>query len=95
RLSVACQSREGGSLQDYRLTTPRYGKARTAHSMIHKVLTSMMLEAFLSKYPERRTELEALHVNCQSKDLTAEEWYTTKERADTIQAAFQVYLKER
>ncbi|KAI4829411.1 hypothetical protein KUCAC02_023452, partial [Chaenocephalus aceratus] len=30
-----------------------------------------------------------------SKDLTAEEWNTTKERADTIQAAFQVYLKER
>ncbi|KAI4824268.1 hypothetical protein KUCAC02_012791 [Chaenocephalus aceratus] len=54
-----------------------------------------MLEAFLSKYPERRTELEALQVNCQSKDLTAEEWNTTKERADTIQAAFQVYLKER
>ncbi|KAK5905166.1 hypothetical protein CesoFtcFv8_006658 [Champsocephalus esox] len=40
-------------------------------------------------------ELEALQVNCQSKDLTAEEWNTTKERADTIQAAFQVYLKER
>ncbi|KAK5886568.1 hypothetical protein CesoFtcFv8_017590 [Champsocephalus esox] len=54
-----------------------------------------MLEAFLSKYPERRTELEALQVNCQSKDLTAEEWNTTKERADTIQAAFQVYLKEK
>ena len=54
----------------------------------------MMLEAFLSKYPERRTELEALQVNCQSKELTAEEWNTTKKRTDTIQAAFQLYLKE-
>ena len=55
----------------------------------------MMFEEFLSKYPERRTELEALQVNCQSKELMGKEWNTTKEHADTIQAAFQVYLKER
>ena len=40
-----------------------YARARTAHSMIHKVLTSMILEAFLSKYPDRKTEIEALQVN--------------------------------
>ena len=51
-------------------------RARTAHSMIHEVLTSMMLEAFLSNFPERRTELEALQVNCQSKELVGEEWST-------------------
>ena len=28
-------------------------RARTAHSMIHEVLTSMMLEGFLSKFPEK------------------------------------------
>ena len=54
-----------------------------------------MLEAFLFKYPERQTELEALQVNCQSKELTGEEWNTIKERTDTLQAAFEAYLKER
>ena len=72
-----------------------YSRAHTAHSIIHEVLTSMMLEAFLSKYPERQTELEALQVNFQSKELTGEEWNTTKERIDTIQATLQIYLKER
>ncbi|KAK1899773.1 Bifunctional aspartokinase/homoserine dehydrogenase [Dissostichus eleginoides] len=72
-----------------------YSRAHTAHSIIHEVLTSMMFEAFLSKFPERLTELDALQVNCQSKELTSEEWNTTKERADSIQAAFQDYLKER
>ena len=42
----------------------------------------------------RGTELEALQVNFQSKELIGEEWNTTKEHADTIQAALQVYLKE-
>ncbi len=55
----------------------------------------MMLEAFISKYPERRTELEALQVKCQSTELTGEEWNTTKEHVDTIETAFQDYLKER
>ncbi|XDV44765.1 hypothetical protein PO909_013005 [Leuciscus waleckii] len=72
-----------------------YARARTAHSMIHEVLTSMMLEAFLTKYPERKTELEALQVNWQSKEPTHEEWNNKKELSDTINAAFQVYLKER
>ena len=35
-----------------------YTRAHTAHSMIHEVLSSMMLEAFLSKFPEKRIELE-------------------------------------
>jgi hypothetical protein len=57
--------------------------------MLNEVLTSMMLEAFLSKYSERRMEIEALQVNCQSKKLSG--IATTKECADNIQAAFQVY----
>ena len=35
----------------------------------------------------RRTELEALQVNSQSEELLGEEWNTTKEHTDTIQAA--------
>ena len=54
-----------------------------------------MLEAFLSKYHERRTELKALQVNSQSEELTGEQWNATKEHAGTIQAALQVYLKEK
>ena len=53
-----------------------YSRGRTAHSVIH---TSMMLEPFFSKFPEKREELEALHVGFQSKELTIEEWNTTKE----------------
>ena len=53
------------------------------------------MEEFLSKFPERRTELEALQVNCQSKKLVGEEWNTAKEHTNTIKAAFQVYLEER
>ena len=71
-----------------------YSRARTAHSMIHEVLMIMMLEAFLSKYPAKRTELELLQVKCQSKELTGEEWNQTKEQADTLQTAFQMYYKE-
>jgi len=58
--------------------------------MIHEVLTSMMLEDYLSKFPERQTDLEALQVNCQSKELECEEWNTAKEHTYTIEAAFQV-----
>ena len=50
-----------------------YARARTAHSMIHEVLTSMILEAFLSKYPDRKTEIEALQVNWKSQEPTDEE----------------------
>ena len=59
-----------------------YSRARTAHSVIHEVLTSLMLKAFLSKYPEKHMEVEALQVNCQ---LIGEEWNTAKKRADTFQ----------
>ena len=69
-----------------------YSRARTAHSLIHEMLTSMMLKAFFSKYPERQMELEVLQVNCQSKELICEEWNTTKVCADAIPAAFEVYL---
>ena len=40
-------------------------------------------------------EVLQLQVNFQSKQLTREEWNATKECAGNIQAAFQVYLKER
>ena len=68
-----------------------YSRARTAHSVIHEVLTSLMLKAFLSKYPEKHMEVEALQVNCQ---LIGEEWNTAKKRADKFQEAFEVYLKD-
>ncbi|KAI9531965.1 hypothetical protein NQZ68_036327 [Dissostichus eleginoides] len=45
-----------------------YSRAHTAHSIIHEVLTSMMFEAFLSKFPERLTELDALQDCYQLKD---------------------------
>ena len=72
-----------------------YSRARTAHSMIHEVLTSMMLEGFLSEFPEKRMELEALQFDFQSKELSSEEWKSMKEQCGTIQAAFQAYVKER
>ena len=72
-----------------------YSRAYTAHPVIHEVHTSIKLETFLSKYHERWTELEALQVNSQSEELTGEEWNTTKEHADTTQAALQAYLKEK
>ena len=43
----------------------------------------------------RQTELETLQVNSQSEELTGEESNTTKEHANSIQAALQVYLKEK
>ena len=56
-----------------------YSRACTAHSMIHEVLTSMMLEGFLSELPENRMELEALQFNFQSIELSSEEWKSMKE----------------
>ena len=72
-----------------------YSRAHTSYSLIHEVLTSMMLKAFFSNYPERQKELEVLQVNCQSKELICEEWNTTKVHADAIPATFEVYLKDR
>jgi len=40
-----------------------YSRVCTAHSMIHDLLTSMMLKGFLSEIPEKRMELEALPFN--------------------------------
>ena len=37
-----------------------YSRAHTAHLMIHEVLMSMTLEGFLSEFPKKRMELEAL-----------------------------------
>ena len=40
-------------------------------------------------------ELEALQVDFQSEEFTSEEWKSIMEQCGTIQAAFQVYVKER
>ena len=72
-----------------------YSRARTAHSMIHEVLMSMMLEGFLSEFPEKRMELEALQFDFQSKELSSKEWKSMKEQCGTIQAAFQAYVEKR
>ena len=72
-----------------------YSWARAAHSIIYEVLMSMMLEGFLSKFPEKRIELEALQFDFQSKELSSEEWKSKKEQCSTIQAVFQAYVKER
>ena len=53
-----------------------YTRALTAHSLIHEALMSMLLEAFLSKYPERQMELQGLQVN--SEALTSEDWQDSK-----------------
>ena len=70
-----------------------YTRARTAHLLIHEALMSMLLEAFLSKYPERQMELQGLQVN--SEALTSEDWQTAREVADGLQSAFDGYLDER
>ena len=70
-----------------------YTRARTAHSLIHEALMSMLLESFLSKYPERQMELQGLQVN--SEALTSEDWQTAREVADGLQSAFDGYLDER
>lgn len=72
-----------------------YSRARTAHSMIHEVLISMMLQEFFSKFPEKQEELEALQIDFQSKELTIENWNTKKEECSDVQAAFEAYLSER
>ena len=40
-------------------------------------------------------DLEALQVNCQSKELMGQEWNISKEYVDTIQAALQVHHKKK
>ena len=46
-----------------------YSRAHTAHSMIYEVLMPMMLEGFLSKFPDKQMELEALQVAFSPKNL--------------------------
>jgi len=52
-----------------------------------------MLEGFLSEFPEKRMELEALQFNFQSEENT-EEWQSMKKQCAMIQAVFQTYGKE-
>ena len=42
-----------------------YSRARTAHSMIHEVLMSMMFEAFMEENPEKEMEVEGFVIDCQ------------------------------
>lgn len=54
-----------------------------------------MLEASLSKYPERRIELDALRINwSESGDLIGEKLNASKRRAAVSQADFEVYMNE-
>ena len=55
----------------------------------------MMVEEFLSKYPDRQMELEAMQVNCEPKKLFSENQITAKQGIYNILAAFEQYHKER
>ena len=71
-----------------------YSRAHTSHLMIYEALMPMMLEGFLSKFPEKRMELEALQFDFQSKEISSEEWKSKKEQCSTIQAVFQAYVRK-
>ena len=55
----------------------------------------MMVEEFLSKYPDRQMELEAMQVNCESKELFCENCITAKQGVYNILTTFEQYHKER
>ena len=72
-----------------------YSRARTAHSLIHEVIMSLMLEAFQAEYPEKSVLFEDLLVDCQSKEMTTDYWNTKKEQSKAIEEDFHDYLKEK
>jgi hypothetical protein len=71
-----------------------YSRARTAHSMIHEVLMSMMFKAFLPKNPEREIGVEGFVVDCHSNKLDDEVWDATKERVEGMEEDFEKFVKE-
>ena len=71
-----------------------YSRARTAHSMIHEVLMSMMFEAFMEENPEKEMEVEGFVVDCQSINFGGEIWNAAKERVKATEEDFELYLKE-
>jgi hypothetical protein len=73
-----------------------YSRApRTAHSLIHEVIISLMLEAFQAEYPEKSVLFEDFLVDCQSEDMTTDYWKTKKELSKAIEADFQDFMKEK
>jgi hypothetical protein len=70
-----------------------YSRARTAHSMIHEVLMSMMFEAFMEENPEKEMEVEGFVIDCQSISIGNEVWNATKERIETTEEDFELYIK--
>ncbi len=71
-----------------------YSRSRTAHSIIHEVLLSMMIKAFLIKHPEKRIQLHELSVDFHSEKFTNEVWNTKKEQAEAVEEAFLAYVRE-
>ena len=71
-----------------------YSRARTAHSLIHEVIMSLMLKAFQAEYPEKSVLFEDLLVDCQSAELSSDCWNTKKEQSKATEQCFQDYLKK-
>ena len=72
-----------------------YSRARTAHSLIHEVIMSLMLKAFQVEYPEKSVLFEDLLVDCQSAELSSDCWNTKKEQSKATENCFLDYLKEK
>ena len=72
-----------------------YSRACTAHSLINKVIMTLMLEAFQEEYPEKIVLFEDLMVNCQSEELTTENWNTKRKQSEALEVDFHDYMKEK
>ena len=72
-----------------------YSRSRTAHSMIHEVLISMMFEAFREENPEKEIEFGEFMVDCQSNRFNGEVWNATKKKVEAMEDDFGFYLQER
>ena len=54
-----------------------------------------MLEAFQEEYPEKSILFEDLILNCQSEELTTENWNIKRKQSEALEVDFQDYLKEK
>ena len=72
-----------------------YSRARTAHSLINEVIMTLMLEAFQEEYPEKSILFEDLILNCQSEEMTTENWNIKRKQSEALEVDFQDYLKEK
>ena len=71
-----------------------YARARSAHSIIHEVIMSMMFEEFLRKYPDRSAKLQEILVDFNSNEPCRDAWNASKERYEVTELAFQAFLTE-